>query len=126
MISDTERSSAGLWKVMSLENEVVFTNMVKFLLHHDKFEEFLKAAITHEIRVSAVGETLFREMSLCTRMLSTYLEMESGKEYLKSTVLGLLTDLSGNENVQDNIDNIAGLSQKFLNQILSSPQRCPL
>lgn len=111
---------------MSLENETVFVTLAKYLLHYDIFEDFLKEAITHEIRVSAVGETLFREMSLCTRLLSTYLEMEHGKEYLKSIVLGLLTDLASNDNVQDNIDNISKLSQKFLDQILSSHQRCPV
>lgn len=111
---------------MSMENESIFICLAKYLLHKDKFEEFVKFALTHEIRVSAVGETLFREMSLCTRLLSCYLDMEPGKEYLRSTVGGLLNDIASNVNVQNNLDNISALSQKFLDQILSSPQRCPV
>lgn len=126
MINQPEQASAALWKVMSLENEAIFVCLVKYLLHKDKFEEFVKYALTHEIRVSAVGETLFREMSLCTRLLSCYLDMEPGKEYLRSTVLSLLNDIATSVNVQDNLANIANLSQKFLDQILSSPQRCPV
>lgn len=100
----------------------------------------MKAVLTHEIRTTVVGETLFREMSFGTRMLSAYLDLDIGREYLKSTVLGLLNDISSNEqelelnphmtddkqNIQANLDQIITFSQRFLDRVLSSPNQCPL
>ena len=90
----------------------------------------------------AVGETLFREMSLSTRMLSIYLEMDEGREYLRSVALDLLTavtsvdhslevnphHISASErvNYKANLEKIVEISQKFLDRVLSSASRCPL
>lgn len=79
-------------------------------------------------------------MSFGTRMLSAYLDLDIGREYLKSTVLGLLNDISSNEqelelnphmtddkqNIQANLDQIITFSQRFLDRVLSSPNQCPL
>jgi len=126
LVNEPDTAAASLWTLLTTENESLFIPLTKYLLDRDLFECFVKCAITHEIRVSSVGETLFREMSLCTRLLSCYLDLEAGKEYLRSTVLELLNDISSsNTTVQDNIDNIATIAQQFLNQILSTPNACP-
>ena len=89
-----------------------------------------------------MGETLFREMSLSTRLLSSYLDCEHGKEYLRWTILPLLSDISESEhslelnpeavglnrsvNVQANLDRIVLISQRFFDRVISSPNRFPL
>lgn len=89
-----------------------------------------------------MGETLFREMSLSTRMLSIYLELDEGKEYLKSAAQDLVSSISSIEhslevnpnnigggeriNFRANLAQIETMSQKFLDKVLSSASRCPL
>lgn len=89
-----------------------------------------------------MGETLFREMSLSTRLLSIYLEMDEGKEYLKSVASELVTSISSIEtslevnpnnigggeriNFRANLEKIVDISQKFLDKVLSSASRCPM
>ena len=84
-----------------------------------------------------MGETLFREMSLSTRLLSSYLDYEHGKDYLRLTVLPLLNDIANESldlggpgldrsaNVQANLDKLVYLTQKFFDQVISSPNRFP-
>jgi hypothetical protein len=88
------------------------------------------------------GETLFREMSLSTRLLSVYLE-DDAREYLKGIVTSLMNSLSGIESVMDvpagtiasseqlitvksNLQRIMEISQNFLDQVLTSANRFPM
>ena len=86
-----------------------------------------------------MGETLFREVSLSTRLMSAYLDYDQGRDYLKTTVVPLLNEISSSEhvlevnpeavdrhtNVQANLDKILAISQKFFDQVISSPNRFP-
>jgi len=141
IVQATDLSAAALSEVVNYDDEVFVRHLVKFFMHHGVLMNFLKEAITHDIRKITMGETMFREMSLSTRMLSIYLEMEDGREYLRSTVLGLLTTISslehsmevspnsafGNKiNIKANHDKILEISQTFLDQVLSSASRVPI
>lgn len=137
-----EESAACLSEVIDPDDEPLIRNFVKFFLHHGLLLDFLRASLTHDIRKATVGETLFREMSLSTRMLSIYLEMDEGREYLRSVALDLLAAVSSVDhslevnphhinpsertNYKANLEKIVEISQKFLDRVLSSASRCPL
>ena len=88
------------------------------------------------------GETLFREMSLSTRLLSVYLEGDEGREYLRSTVLPLVTSIAAIDqnlevnpkaqsiekkvDIKANLEKICEISQVFLDKVLSSANSYPM
>ncbi len=88
------------------------------------------------------GETLFREMSLSTRMLSVYMEGDEGREYLRSTVLPLVTSIASIDqslevnpkaqtiekkvDIKANLEKICEISQVFLDKVLSSANSYPM
>jgi len=135
-------SAAGLSEVMNLDDDQIIRTFAKFFSHHGVLVEFLKESITHEINKTCNGETLFREMSLSTRLLSIYLE-DDGREYLKGIVTHLMNSLAGIEAVMDvpsgtvasseqlimvksNLNRIMEISQNFLDQVLTSANRFPM
>lgn len=92
-----------------------------------------------------MGKTLFRETSLSTVMLTCYLEMKEGREYLKGTILGLLQSISSSEyqhmdlnlstsspsaadraTFRANFEKLIALAQQFINGVFSSVNRCPM
>jgi len=142
LLMTPDLSAACLGEIIDPDDEALIRCFVKFFLHHGVLLDFLKASITQDIRKTAVGETLFREMSLSTRMLSIYLELEDGKEYLRSVALELVSSIAsidhslevnpnnvgGTEriNLKANLAQIIDISQRFLDRVLSSSSRCPL
>mmetsp|Transcript_747 Transcript_747/g.1062 ORF Transcript_747/g.1062 Transcript_747/m.1062 type:complete len:541 (+) Transcript_747:2-1624(+) len=142
LLMTLDLSAAALGEIIDPDEECAIRNFVKFFLHHGVLLDFLKASITQDIRKTAMGETLFREMSLSTRMLSIYLEMDEGKEYLRSIASELISSISSIEhslevnpnnigggeriNFRANLAQIVEISQRFLDKVLSSSSRCPL
>lgn len=141
LLENTEQAAAALSKIVNTEDEKIIKVITKYLIHKDRFTEFLKSSLNHDIRITAMGETLFREMSLSTRLLSSYLDCDHGKEYLRWTISPLLNDISESEhslelnpdavglhrsvNVQANLDRIVSISQRFFDRVISSPNRFP-
>jgi len=142
LLMTPDLSAAALGDIIDPDEENDIRAFVKFFLHHGCLLEYLKSSLTHDIRKTTMGETMFREMSVSTRMLSIYLEMEEGREYLKSIALELVSSISSVEhslevnpnnvsgaervNLRANLAQIVDMSQKFLDKVLSSASRCPL
>lgn len=81
-------------------------------------------------------------MSLSTRLLSVYLEGDEGREYLRSTVLPLVSSISSIDqnlevnpkaqslekkvDIKANLAKICEISQVFLDNVLSSANSYPM
>jgi hypothetical protein len=79
-------------------------------------------------------------MSLATRMLASYLDMEEGRRYLKNTVSGVISAIAAidhslevnpsiagdSHKVRANMEQLLAFSQDFLDRVLSSANVCPL
>ena len=95
--------------------------------------------LIRNLSAAAVGETLFREMSLATRMISIYLEMEEGKEYIKGPAAELLNSISsldfsmdsnpnlfnGERFTNPNVDKIIESAQIFIDKVSTSASKWP-
>mmetsp|Transcript_19695 Transcript_19695/g.75550 ORF Transcript_19695/g.75550 Transcript_19695/m.75550 type:complete len:805 (-) Transcript_19695:72-2486(-) len=141
LLENPAPATACLSEVVDVDNADFFFHLCRFCMHHDKLSEVINAALTYQIHKTTTGETLFREMSFGSRLLSTYLELEAGKKYLKLALHSLVNsvakiDLGSLEVNPSNVDNrvdisenlskVFALSQAFLDHILNTGNQCPL
>jgi len=142
VLNDLNVSAVVLCELVDIEDETIISTLVRYFTHHGVFVEFMNACISHDIRKTAIGETLFREMSLATRMLSSYMDMEEGRRYLKNTISTVIAAIAaidqslevnpssmapGEANkVRANMEQLLAFSQDLLDRVLSSANVCPL
>jgi len=116
-------------------------SLIAFFDAHNKITPLLKWATTREICFTTSQATLFRQMSMATRLMSAYLFSKPGLLFLREMVGPLVQSVcavkhsleidpskaAGRDvDVKRNLELLAGFAQKFLDRLFKSVEEMPV
>lgn len=137
------------------EQDEILRTIIKILDAHSKTMPIIRQSITNEVGSTQNPATLFRGNSTATKLMSAYTKMTGiytfflqclngvlillGRNYLVSVIKPLVDEVTQNvvscevdsskipsgEDIEQNMRNLLGLCQKFLDGMMSSVDSCP-
>eukprot|EP01103_Thecamoeba_quadrilineata_P017176 TRINITY_DN598_c0_g3_i1.p1 TRINITY_DN598_c0_g3~~TRINITY_DN598_c0_g3_i1.p1 ORF type:complete len:480 (-),score=85.64 TRINITY_DN598_c0_g3_i1:42-1481(-) len=124
------------------EDDELLRLLLSFFAQHNKTQDLLRWSISREIKNTQSGPTLFRGISVATKLLGLYSFDRLGLKYLKKTLLSLVSEVttckasfeidpnkaleSGCIDVKKNLERLLNICQELLDKIFRTYEKFPL
>eukprot|EP01103_Thecamoeba_quadrilineata_P005604 TRINITY_DN15378_c0_g1_i1.p1 TRINITY_DN15378_c0_g1~~TRINITY_DN15378_c0_g1_i1.p1 ORF type:complete len:793 (-),score=151.24 TRINITY_DN15378_c0_g1_i1:143-2521(-) len=137
---DPTFEAVGAICFLDLEDNVeILQVLLAFFAAHNKTLDLLRWAISQEIQKTLTGPTLFRGVSIASKLLYLYTFDTMGIEYLNNMVLTLITEITSSREsfeidpnkvedineVESNLERLLTVSQAFLDKLFKNVEKCP-
>jgi len=122
------------------DDDQLMKAVLAFFDNHNRIIPLLKWALSQEIKSTSNQGTLFREISIATRLLSVYFFDKVGIEYLHSVLSPLVSDIYSQRetfevdpnkapkgtDVNANLEKVLACAQSFLHRLFDSVDQFPV